>query len=105
MSEVVPRIVTGYIAPIEFDKLINVLQSPEFEKVSLEPEPYCDENCACHNDPNHNYWKAYSFPQDRWAERTQKLTEEQLQEAAYYVWLETGADSEWCWYEAIRRNS
>lgn len=30
-------------------------------------------------------------------------TEDEIRELAYYIWLETYGDSQWCWEEALRR--
>lgn len=76
---IVPRIVTGYIEPIQYDTLVAIMNAQK----SIEEAQ--DEGSR------------YRSPEP--------LTNAQLQEAAYYIWLETGADAEWCWFEALRRNT
>ncbi len=58
-----------------------------------------------------NYPEIYNFKtvqrdgSESYVSRDEPLDKQKyLQDAAYYIWLETDGDSQWCWDEALRRN-
>jgi hypothetical protein len=80
-NDVTPRVVTGYISPIKLDALIAIMNAQENYAKGMPETSCCGGGCG------------------------RKLTLEEIEVAAYYIWLETGADADYCWYEALRTNT